>query len=233
MEKAILLNEELINKLKKACVEEKLITIKGVNQLGQKFKTVGRISKTDKGKPALDDDCILLEFGVSKDNKFAQQTKWYAPFYITYNKKAKFAALYAFSISVDNKVIFKNENKEEILFNIKLSLKEKKAKQTANKMPKSKFIHQIEAHIGKPIIIGKTCGIIASVEDVNENGYPMLTIIMDGTGVVKIPLDSRFNTILEETNDGEIKLIAKMDKKYFKEVTKCQKINSKNNELIF
>ncbi|MBQ3493850.1 MAG: hypothetical protein IJA69_00370 [Clostridia bacterium] len=234
MEKSKAFSKELLEQLKLACSEEKLITIKGVNSFGQEFETTGRITHTDKGSAGVSEDVIWLEFGKSKDDEDRKQTKWFAPYRLTYDSEGfGCSALYVFSIEIDGKVVFENENKQTLIEHCEKDYakeQEELKKDGRNVLPKGKFMQDFLAQIGKPITIGGTDCVLAGVSRVNMYGNPIVDVIA-GPLVGGLSLTGTRQVITTETNDGKTEVVAEMDKEYIREIIAIQEKMGESQEI--
>ena len=109
-------SEELAKKLEQAWKDKKEISVFGVNSIGDKFTTTGRITTTDKGESAVYalDEAVFLEFGQSKDSPNRKQTSYFAPFQAKYTEDSNYE-FFIINIRIDGVVVFENPQTKYIL----------------------------------------------------------------------------------------------------------------------
>ena len=216
--------KEQKERLRKAWQAREELTIEGVNALGDKFVTKGRVSTTDDGKARISDHInqkgveyngLFLEFGLLRERD-CQQTKWSAPYELNV-EEGEFAT--GFTIKTikgkDGKVIFEQENFNEVELicakNKVIEMNRNKNRQIKVEDPITKACRE---NIGKPVIImdlnnmkrEPTYGIVERVMHVSDYGYPIIELA-SGTGLTN-DYSGWDKAVVSPQNDGTFPTIA-------------------------
>lgn len=222
-------NEKQKKFLEKAWLKNEEITIEGVNEVGEKFITTGRVSTIDAGQKmglvenvrhdggygAIEDDYLFVEFGVASSAAIRRRSRWVAPYHLNACQEKYPCGLIIKTIKdSEGNVIFNNPNFKKIekicLWN-KHNFEEKNANRKIVKSdPITDACRQL---IGKPIIYydgenhgQQSCGVVASVSCVNNYGRPIIEIL---DGKSKSNIYPFWNSIVfEPKTNGEIKAMA-------------------------
>ena len=217
--------KEQKERLRKAWQAREELTIEGVNALGDKFVTTGRVSTTDDGKARISDHIsqkgveyngLFLEFGLLRRDGNSQQTLWSAPYELNI-EEGEFAS--GFTIKTikdkDGNVIFEQENFNEVEL---VCAKNKVAEMNMNKNRQIKVEDPItkacRENIGKPVIImdlndtkrEPTYGIVERVTHVADYGDPIIELA-SGTGLTN-DYSGWDKAVVSPQNDGNFPTIA-------------------------
>lgn len=179
-------NEKLTELLKKAFENKEDITIEGVNGIGTKFKTTGKIAGDDNGEAEIYNEVLALQFDFNKNNLIKNPKERISTFFKTSRKDVYFfdPSLYIFTIYDSNgNVIYENPNKDKLSEEIKLfsemnqkrDIEEKRNLEELDDVTKKLF-----DYIGKPIIIVEDgtyqSGVLACINGANNYGRTMIDI---------------------------------------------------------
>lgn len=236
------ISQQMIDDLGKLCEKNVQITIKGFNDFGQEFTTTGRITRTDKGKPGVEDYAVYVEFGkeVPKNGK-KKQSEYFAPFKFDYDGSWPGHSLIVDEILLPNgEVIFKNPDAEQYK---EQALKNKQAEDEKNKKDGRDLdeldpvTEKLSEMIGKPIVLDNgSSGVFVSCAAASNDGSPILHIVQGPlAGSAFVGPTSKLYT---ESLDGELNLVednAKTREDFVKvsEIFKARKSKieqAKNNE---
>ena len=210
-------SKEQIERLSQGWVGEpgegELLTIKGINAVGDEFTTIGRITTTDQGRAGIDEDKIWIEFGVSKSSPDRKQTKFFAPFELNIERSEYAHGLIVKSIENESgELIYVNDKFDEIEKIAVLNKKDNEKKHT-QLIEEDSVTTALKNMIGKAIILGdirrdnlgEYTGVLESIDHINRRGEPVVECF-SGPGM--------FNTFVtitsvlkEENNKGKIRVI--------------------------
>lgn len=179
-------NEKLTELLKKAFENKEDITIEGVNGIGTKFKTTGRIAADDHGNAGIYDKALVLQFDFNKNNLGIDPKERILSFFNTSRENVYLfdPSLYILTIYDSNSnMIYDNPNKDKLLEEIKLFSKEKREKEIREKrnlIELDDVTKNLFNYIGKPIILSEDgtyqTGVLASIKGANNYGETMINI---------------------------------------------------------
>ena len=180
-------NEKLTELLKKAFENKEDITIEGVNGIGAKFKTTGRIAGDDNGEAEIYEKALVLQFDFNKNNLIKNPKERISTFFQTLREEDVYLfdpSLYIFTIYDSNgNIIYNNPNKDKLLEETKLfsEVKHKQdIKEKRNLIELDDVTKKLFDYIGKPIIIVEDgtyqSGVLACVNGANNYGRTMIDI---------------------------------------------------------
>lgn len=235
-------NEKLTELLKKAFENKEDITIEGVNGIGAKFKTTGRIAGDDNGEAEIYEKALVLQFDFNKNNLIKNPKERISTLFQTLREEDVYLfdpSLYIFTIYDSNgNIIYNNPNKDKLLEETKLfsEVKHKQdIKEKRNLIELDDVTKKLFDYIGKPIVIvdGKShqSGVLACINGANNYGRTMIDLgvltlsgsltIGDKTAVYSINQNKDLELVADNSlNKNNANIIRKRIERRFKDIEK-------------
>ena len=182
------------------CESSEPLKIIGFNDLGQRFETVGRVTRTDNGKPAVFSNEIFFDFGAKREGK--NYSEFLAPFKVDFFPDVfEGTQLIVEKICLaSGEVIFENPDAKEYFATAQEIGKKKEEEHKAEGRDLGELdpiTAKLDEVIGKPILInGEKAGVLASYSGFNNAGKTMIQV-RDATlcGGLSIPMFGTLDTV--------------------------------------
>lgn len=183
----MIISQEKIEELKGLCEQRTEFKVIGFNGLGEKFETIGRITKDDSVEPAVYENCVFFEFGNVSKGYAPQRTDLFGAFVTDYNTSrcSPHTTLIIDRIELANgEVVFQNSDTAKYLEiakkdNVKYMAELKaKGRDIVEFDPVTKAISQM---VGQPVIIDGKKGVVTSCKMIS-NGGSVCVDLLDGPG---------------------------------------------------
>ena len=204
--------------LRSICKKKQEITIIGVNSIGLRFLTTGRIAVDTSDKICVDDDSVFVEFGNEKPSEESKITKWSAQFNLEmpHIKNGVCFAIEAI-YNAKGKCIYNNKNFDDIKHLAKYNNEFfRHSNKYDNVDYNEPWVFELRKYIAQPVTI-KTenmefNGLIENIKGTDKKGNLVIEltngcfneeiIIEKGTEIYSIEQNNDKNLIYKSKNES-------------------------------